>query len=134
MDPIMRWRLNWLTYLKHVLKMYIPQDISSAPCDACKIEHSLVGTQGDISDISCACCKLPFWILDRVKSIVANRYAQMLVDCSLKCKLYMGHCVRVYNQRRRLEFIKENLNNNQALLLLDFKMKFEPLFYREKTS
>ena len=55
-------------------------------------------------------------------------------DCTLKIKLFMGHCIRLHNQRMCIVEIKKELGPSQALILMDFKMKFEPLFYREKST
>ena len=58
----------------------------------------------------------------------------MISDCTLKVKLYMVHCVRICNQRNRIHLLMKTMEPHQALILIDFKMKFEPIYFREKTN
>lgn len=63
-------------------------------------------------------------------------------DCFHKFDLFMGHRLRVVNQQRNIHALFEamktscfNLNGKyEVLLVIDFKMKVEPLFFRETTA
>jgi hypothetical protein len=64
-------------------------------------------------------------------------------DAHEKFMLYMGHQVRVVNQNRKLMEYDEDLKNRSRQqrnshavylnLIIDFKMKWEPMYQREKT-
>ncbi|EGZ22761.1 hypothetical protein PHYSODRAFT_455482, partial [Phytophthora sojae] len=64
----------------------------------------------------------------------------VVTDAYEKIGLYLGHPVRVANQQRALQqladSIKEKCRAEQgscdAIVVVDFKMKMEPLYYREK--
>lgn len=66
---------------------------------------------------------------------------QVVNDCALKCRLFLGHRLRVSNQQNQISrvivemhnFCIENKGSSEALVVLDFKMKLEPMHYREKT-
>ena len=45
----------------------------------------------------------------------------------------MGNKMRVSNQRRRIEAVYKGLTAYYFLLVMDYKMKFYPLYYHEKT-
>ena len=48
--------------------------------------------------------------------------------------LYLGHCVRVKNQRDCIDEIMASLLEHEAMAVMDFKMKFESMYFREKTT
>lgn len=57
----------------------------------------------------------------------------LLLDVKAKYKLYLAHKVRMSNQRLRINNIFASLTIKQALIVVDFKMKFIPMFWRETT-
>ena len=61
----------------------------------------------------------------------------MLDEICRKMFLYMGHCVRVSAQRKAIDERYEDVRNrpipDTAIIVIDFKMKFEPMKHREKT-
>ena len=115
----------------------IPEHIRKSPCAQVYINYTLgnpapVTTDSGIR--SCNTCLMPFRIIDQMKKIVDNRHVGMLDDCILKIKLFIAHSIRSQNQNRRCEDVKNDLSNHQALIIMDFKMKCEPMFYREKST
>ena len=63
-------------------------------------------------------------------------------DCAKKFRLYMAHRVRCKNQSNAIDNIKQDMidrikasngSDVHALMIIDFKMKFEPLSARETT-
>ena len=44
----------------------------------------------------------------------------------------MGHLVRVHNQQVQIKGVLAQLAPQDVLVLMDYKMKFEPLYYREQ--
>ena len=46
----------------------------------------------------------------------------------------MAHRLRVKNQRDSIDGMMEKVKDNQAVILIDYKIKFECEHYREKTS
>ena len=57
---------------------------------------------------------------------------QIIGDSRDKILLFMGHKVRVHNQRKRIDEIFNGMEKNECMLVLDYKMKFEPIYFREK--
>jgi hypothetical protein len=64
--------------------------------------------------------------------IHVNHHA-LLNECNLKLQLYFGHRIRVLAQREAIDELLQRLPLDQALIVMDFKMKFEAMYYREKT-
>lgn len=64
-----------------------------------------------------------------------------LQNCLLKTKLFKGHRVRVVNQQRAIKALYEEMKihciemgfSDIALIIIDFKMKLDPIYWREKT-
>ncbi|EGZ08076.1 hypothetical protein PHYSODRAFT_447096, partial [Phytophthora sojae] len=80
-------------------------------------------------------------ILEHLKCGNASEEALAVVaDCYHKFDLFMGHRLRVVNQQRALHDILQNmrqrsidgLGSDEILLVIDFKMKVEPMYFREK--
>lgn len=65
----------------------------------------------------------------------------VLKDSYKKMELFLGHRIRVRNQQRALREAAANMKarctdekrSNEAIVILDFKMKLEPSYFREKT-
>ncbi|GMF23159.1 unnamed protein product [Phytophthora lilii] len=65
---------------------------------------------------------------------------QVVSDCHKKLGLFLGYRLRVSNQQRALREPFEEMNNRcvgntatEALVVIDYKMKAEPIYYREET-
>ena len=107
-------------------------------------------------NITCAHCKFPFFFVDQLKtSIVSNNSndsiltneeiencLNVLDDAQEKFILYMGHRSRCTNQRISIKSVEENFkqlcieskgNDVRGVLVMDFKMKFNPIHSREST-
>ena len=83
--------------------------------------------------LSCNICCAPFRVFDHLISNVNPCHHELLNDCKEKLQLYFGHRVRVANQRMHINDILKNLGDNEVMIVMDFKMKFEAMYYREKT-
>ena len=83
---------------------------------------------------SCEACELPMKVTSYTSDRTPLPHDVLLDDCCEKLELYMGHRVRVKNPRDAIDKIMDAVKNNQALLLIDYEMKFECKCCREKTS
>jgi len=83
---------------------------------------------------TCEVCEVPERVMRYFKSWIDPMHASLLDDCTHKIHLYRGHRIRVRNQREAIDELLDGLLLNQALIVLDFKMKFEAMYYREKTT
>ncbi|KAI9914131.1 hypothetical protein PsorP6_005967 [Peronosclerospora sorghi] len=62
-------------------------------------------------------------------------------DCFLKAKLFIDHKIRLVNQQIAISKILDDMRSrcteskgsDEALVVMDLKMKLEPLYFREKT-
>ncbi|OWZ07939.1 hypothetical protein PHMEG_00019596 [Phytophthora megakarya] len=65
----------------------------------------------------------------------------VLTDSAKKIELFLGHRIRVRNQQLALQRAADEVKarcdfnkfSDEAIVILDFKMKLEPLYFREKT-
>ena len=61
----------------------------------------------------------------------------ILDECQQKVVLYMGYIVRVINQRQCIEKgingIGKNKNKKRYWIVMDYKIKMVPVYFREKT-
>ena len=44
-----------------------------------------------------------------------------------------GHWIRVKNQQIQIKEIYESMQQDKCLILIDYKMKFDPIYFQEKT-
>ena len=58
---------------------------------------------------------------------------ELLDNCAEKFQLCLSHLVRVKNKRQRIKEIHEGLGATECLTLMDYKMKFDPVHFHEKT-
>ena len=90
----------------------------------------------ETSPHSCNGCQAPFIFFDRVKELVDPVHHQLLDECQHKVVLFMGHMVRMYNQRTHikeaLDAISQTKSKKVAWVVLDYKMKMVPVYFREK--
>ena len=117
-------------------------------CPSHSIVHSLgsqVFSSCEGASVECAGCKFPFWVLGEVEKLILPNHdeaLEVLTWCREKVHLYMGHRVRVLNQqiaiREAIEGMEhrceENKVSNEAHVILDYKMKFDAMYFREKTT
>lgn len=96
---------------------------------------------GDKVETQCMTCLSPFQVVDNIRRKTGSEredIVEFLQDAEEKMVLYMGHQHRCYNQERRISDIFGELREDVALskadVLPDYKMKFEPIRYREKTT
>ena len=85
----------------------------------------------------CTACNFPFYFLHKFQSLIlehttANERGdsiEFIEACTEKFQLYQGHRARVVNQKAELERLVESLKTtpNRALIIIDWKMKFEAL-------
>ena len=54
-------------------------------------------------------------------------------DCAEKIKLFIAHLMRVQNQRQQINGLYDDMEPGECLILIDYKMKFEHVYFREKT-
>ena len=112
------------------------------------------------SEITCTQCKFPFYVCSKIKeeincAAISNNTmnndefqemktdaTKVVNDCLEKFKLYMGHKSRCTNQNQAIEKIHEKMvkkcadSNGKdivAMVIADYKMKFEPISARETT-
>ena len=72
-------------------------------------------------------------ILKYTKKCAREEHRAVIDDCKDKILLYMGHRRRVINQRNRIAQVMDGMEEDTAYIILDYKMKFNALKFREKT-
>ena len=81
----------------------------------------------------CDQCQIPFKVLQYIKDNSDRKHSTVVDDCAEKLKLYMGHRRRVVNQRKRIAQVMQEMDEQTAYIVIDYKMKFNAMYYREKT-
>jgi hypothetical protein len=94
--------------------------------------------------VSCSCCHALHHFIAHVKQRLVESAADentlgVVADCHVKLELFLGHCLRVLNQQRELHDLFSDMQSRcvenkatEALVVIDFKMKAEPIYFREK--
>ena len=96
---------------------------------------------------TCSNCRKLFHVFHFLKEEILNsslprESALTALDgCLQKTQLFMGHRLRVLNQQHAIKKMQDemmmnclqNETVNECVILLDYKMKFEPVYFREKT-
>ncbi len=82
----------------------------------------------------CPICTLIIRVMEYLITQIPEIHHDLLMDCREKLHIYMGHRVRVSNQRSAINDLRSSLDDSEAMIILDFKMKFESKYFREKTS
>lgn len=76
-------------------------------------------------------------LLSRLQKTVALKYYHRLerglILLAHRTERYMRHLMRVKNQSDYLTARLANIAEDEAIVILDFKMKFEPIFYQQRT-
>ena len=110
--------------------------------------------------MTCCQCKFPFFVCHELRqkvmqsersvstedatSMASKQHDAINVidECERKFKLFLGHHARCVNQNKALSDIEERLKSQcldesffgcTAIMIADFKMKFEPMSSRETT-
>ena len=100
--------------------------------------------------VTCVACRFPTYVCHKIQTQLIEHVSgnsEMIQDaitvtndCATKFRLYMAHRVRCKNQSIAIDKIKQEMidtvktsngSNVHALMIIDFKMKFEPLSSRE---
>ena len=133
--------------LKFVLGRYSSYDDSAKTCEKKKI--------------TCPQCRFPYFVCDKIKQCITTSTTNtpttsesvciteqisdatnVIKECQRKFRLYMAHKARCTNQNHAIEEIhlkmkKTCIDSNGkdivALMIGDYKMKFEPMSQRETT-
>ena len=124
--------LRLVNFLEAFMKKEYEEHVNQ--CDVTETKFSLSESDESTTTNGCSICSAPHRTMEFLKSKVDAVHHQLLNDCCEKIKLYQGHRVRVANQRRAIDNLLNGLRDNQAYLVMDFKMKFEAIYYREKTT
>ena len=132
------------SFLKYTFNSHITQESetpSHSISHALDLEYDFWRITDEISD--CCGCKFPFYIIDEISKLCEGKkdLLDVLEHCKEKVFLFMGHRVRTVNQQRAIESIISNMRQNcedqgfsdECHIVIDFKMKFDALYYRKKT-
>ena len=84
----------------------------------------------------CDQCQIPFKTMHYLKKLAVGKPDVLtMMDHSVeKFKIYMGHLVRVMNQREEIQRVYDDMDSDECFMVMDYKMKFEPQHFREKTT
>ena len=119
----------------------------SSTCAAHQLAFGLgFGTDIDVTNF-CSSCSHLFYCMHYLTSTVSNfepfneSALKAVKGCTEKVTLFMGHRIRVTNQQIEIQKILDSMKDrclsgeksNECLITIDYKMKLEPIYYREKT-
>jgi hypothetical protein len=87
----------------------------------------------------CVTCDGPFYFLHEISMAIEDEdlkaeAARVLHNCVQKFHLLTAHLIRVENQQRRINDIMSNFPVNECVMIIDFKMKLEPVYGRQLTA
>lgn len=138
---------------RNFLKNQYSRDHATIDNDSCashSINYGLCRTAVSARTASCNACKFPFYFIEKLKGIVQQssttteekcRVLQVLTDSAEKFTKYQGHRLRVINQQKALDALKQEMiqeslakGRSHAHLVIDFKMKYESKYHRGKTT
>jgi hypothetical protein len=114
-------------YLKTSFEEHIFKCCATNPDFAFAVENSAEKQK-------CSTCTLSQVVMQYLKERVEAMYHELLEECKQKLVLYQGHRIRVANQRQAINTILSDLEGNEGYVVMDYKMKFEAMYYREKTT
>lgn len=135
-----------VAYLKYGFDARL-NDPSSEQCILHQIEYGLLQPATDKTDSAMCCdCKEVFGFYKRLEDHLVDAGATqstfgVVDDCRDKAQLFFGHRLRVVNQQHAIAKLVQQMRercvqqgwSDEALVVIDFKMKLEPLYFREKT-
>ena len=122
-------------------------------CIAHNILYGLSSNSGErtYEKASCVGCKHLFYIIQQLRNAIQNSRNEdveiqksairALEGCNTKMLLFLGHRLRVMNQQVAIKNMflgmehrcEQNKTSDECVIVVDYKMKFEPCYYREKT-
>ena len=120
------------SYLEHV----------SLDSDALNDQEFAFGTSSSSQPMTsdCKSCMIPYQVIRNVSVSIEpcpDDVRMALQDCQDKLMLFMSHQHRCKNQQDRIakafETTERDTAREESLILVDYKMKMEPIRYREKT-
>ena len=124
------------TYLEHI---DIDDDVLHSKNFA--LAEATVFSSNNPRATSCKVCLTPFQILRNIEMNLEEKREDIisaLKEISHKTLLYMGHQHRCHNQEQRIASMFMDLNRDEGeksvVILVDYKMKFEAIRFREKTT
>eukprot|EP00957_Ditylum_brightwellii_P028341 2140484-Ditylum_brightwellii.AAC.1 len=82
----------------------------------------------------CSICYFPQHVLEYVKKKVDIAHGQLLDDAAEKLIFFFGHWFRVLGQQGCIDEVLLKLKSNEAMIVMDFKMKYKAIYYQEKTT
>ena len=100
-----------------------------------KLDYGLCGKHYTENSVhSCSDCQIPFKFFHDMKLFVHENHHVLLDDCRSKVLLFMGHILRVTNQRLAISNELEALQTKTLVvyIVIDYKMKMLPVYFREK--
>lgn len=90
---------------------------------------------------TCKKCASPCQVVSDVRKEIPDRNTDLcavLDDCAEIFKLYLAHLLRCHLQEREIERIFDEVTEGakgvSVTILLDYKMKFQPMFNRDPTA
>jgi len=118
----------------HALESFIKATLEAhvSTCDVTSADFAFSSAYSN--ERTCEVCSLPSRVITSITARVDSQHQVLLSDAMEKLMLYLGHRVRVKNQRDRIDEIMASLSEHEAMVVMDFKMKFESLYFREKTT
>lgn len=98
-------------------------------CPLTKLEYAFNKTK--VTKQYCRYCNLPLKVLDYLSIEAPQIHYHLIADCCKNIILYIAYCVRVKNEQDKVDKMMFSLKANEAVYLLNFKMKFEIKYCRE---
>lgn len=134
------------SYMKYGFDQRV-KDTTCTPCQLHDIGYGLDPKKHHVGTSSiCDDCTAVFHIFAKVRRLLELKGGppetlKITDDCSEKARLFFGHRLRVINQQIAVQKLVDAMEercvstgiSGEAIVTLDFKMKLEPLYYREKT-
>jgi hypothetical protein len=139
---------SWLKYDGFCTIDSIQEGLSSCPRHdaAFGLTPCPLGGSPNERFITCAACRsadnLFNSLIEQIKaSDTDSSTLQVVKDAHEKIQLFTGHRLRVLNQQKQLQKVADEMKerraengiSDEAIVVLDYKMKFDPLYFREKT-
>eukprot|EP00049_Salpingoeca_infusionum_P013069 m.244130 g.244130 ORF g.244130 m.244130 type:complete len:880 (-) comp15351_c0_seq3:204-2843(-) len=115
------------------------------------LHYGLDPTFPERDTVQCKACNFPSYVTRHLQAVVRETQGEpevaadacrVLVDIEHKFDLYCGHRLRVVNQHQAIDCIHKELRqecmrtkavSTSAVVIADWKVKWEPRYYRETT-
>ena len=92
------------------------------------------GVKNNVQHQGCEKCNKLLKVMELIKQNIDEQRHQLFDDCYEKLYLYLGHRDRVVNQMQTIDNLLHSLLYDEAYCGMDFKMKYEEMRFREKTT